>query len=69
MIIKESKIAELGEIVIALVDKIEATFKYFYHAEDQQIELRPANDDFKSQFYNYDEVEIQGVLVGLNRRY
>ena len=69
LIIKESKIAELGDIVIALVDKTEATCKYFYHAEDQQIELRPANDDFKSQFYNYDEVEIQGVLVGLNRRY
>lgn len=69
IIAKEHTAAEIGSIVIALVkDSNEATVKSFY-LQDNKIELRPANTSFKSQFYNFDEVLIQGIVIALYRKY
>lgn len=35
----------------------------------RQIELRPSNPQFRSQFYPADRVQIKGVLVGLIRKF
>ena len=67
IIAKEDHTAEVGDIVIAMVED-EATVKYF-HLGDNQVELRPANPTMESQFYAYDQVGIQGKVVALYRTY
>jgi repressor LexA len=67
VIAKEDHTAEVGDIVIAIVED-EATMKYF-HLGDNQVELRPANSTMNSQYYNYDQVGIQGKVVALYRTY
>ncbi|MGB1360731.1 MAG: transcriptional repressor LexA [Alphaproteobacteria bacterium] len=57
-----------GDIVVALVDREEATLKTLYR-KDNQVHLQPENDEYKTQVYSPDQVEIQGRLVGLLRKY
>lgn len=54
------------EIVVALIHNEEATVKRFFLHPDI-IELRPENPDFKSQEYEFDEVLIQGKVIGIVR--
>jgi repressor LexA len=58
--------ARNGEIVVALVHHEEATVKRFFQHPDR-IELRPANPDFRPMFYSFDEVLVQGKVVGIQR--
>ena len=67
-IIKKAKIANNGEIVVALIDKSEATLKKFKKTPTN-IVLIPANDLYQTQTYEYSRVEIQGILVGIMRKY
>ena len=67
-IIKKSKIANNGEIVVALIDKSEATLKKLKKTPSN-IVLIPANDLYQTQTYEYSRVEIQGILVGIMRKY
>lgn len=55
-----------GEIVVALVGGEEATVKRFFLREDA-IELRPENPRFRPAHYDFDEVLIQGKVVGVLR--
>ena len=58
--------AENGEIVVALVHNDEATVKrFFLHAD--HIELRPENPDYPAMHYGFDEVLVQGKVVGIQR--
>ena len=57
-----------GEIVVALVNNEEATLKT-YRREGQMIRLDPANRRYDPQRYREDQVQIQGKLAGLLRRY
>jgi len=54
------------EIVVALIRNEEATIKRFFLYPDR-IELRPDNPAFKSQTYGFDDVLIQGRVVGIIR--
>lgn len=58
--------ARNGEIIVALVHHEEATVKRFFLHKDR-IELRPANPGFESMFYGFDEVLVQGKVVGVQR--
>ena len=53
-----------GETVVALLPDGDATLKKFYK-EDGRIRLQPANDSFEPIYV--DNVEIQGVVVGVIR--
>ena len=57
-----------GEIVVALVRGEEATLKYLFR-EQGKVRLDPANAAYDPQFYGPGEVEVQGKLAGLLRRY
>lgn len=58
--------AHNGEIVVVLVHDEEATVKrFFLHAD--HIELRPENPRFKTQRYDFDEVMVQGKVIGVQR--
>jgi len=54
------------EIVVALIHNEEATVKRFFLHPDS-IELRPENPDFAPQTYEFDEVLIQGKVIGIIR--
>jgi len=55
-----------GEIVVALIRGEEATVKRFFLLKDQ-IELRPENPDYPAVRYGFDEIQVQGKVVGIQR--
>lgn len=58
--------AENGEIVVALIHGEEATIKRFF-LHRNRVELRPENPDYPVMRYGFDEVLIQGRVVGIQR--
>lgn len=54
------------EIIVALINQEEATVKRFFLHRDC-IELRPENPDFKPVFYSFDQVLVQGKVIGIVR--
>ena len=67
-LIRRVETARDGEIVVALIDQEQATLKTF-RREGQMIRLDPANRQYEPQRYRPDQVQIQGRLAGLIRRY
>src|SRR6188768_332202 len=67
-LIRRTDVARDGEIVVALINNEEATLKTF-RREGQMIRLDPANRQYDPQRYRPDQVQIQGRLAGLLRRY
>jgi repressor LexA len=67
-LVKRTSTARDGEIVVALVRGEEATLKYL-RRENGHVVLDPANAAYEPQIYASDEVEVQGKLAGLLRRY
>ena len=61
--------AENGEMVIALVHGSEATVKKFYRETGGWIRLQPANGAMQPLRYQERDVLIQGVVVGVIRKY
>ena len=68
VIIKKTDTAHNGEIVVALVRGQEATLKRL-RRKGGSIALEAANPVYPTQVYGPDQVEVQGKLVGLIRRY
>jgi len=68
VIIEQRSHATNGEIVVALVDKAEATLKYIEQYPHETL-LIPANSSMKAMSFLPKQVEIQGVLVGQMRSY
>lgn len=58
--------ARNGETVVALIDGDEATLKKFYK-EKNRIRLQPANTKYQPIYP--DDVEIQGIVIGVIRRF
>lgn len=67
-IIKRTERAEIGDLVVALIDEQEATLKRF-NREGKQIALEPANRHYRTMLFTPDRVKVQGKLVGLLRLY
>jgi len=75
ILIQKQKSATNGDIVVATVDN-EATVKRMYlrpkpdsgHSE-KLVELRPSNSTMKSMWYQPEQVEIRGIVVGLIRKF
>ncbi len=68
VIIRRCDSAENGDIVVALVEKEEATLKRL-RKKGSTIALEAANPEFKTRIFGPDQIDIQGRLVGLIRRY
>jgi repressor LexA len=57
-----------GDIVVALVDEDEATVKRYYpHGET--VELRPANSEMEPLFVPAGQVQLQGIVIALQRQF
>jgi repressor LexA len=67
-LVKKTDTARDGEIVVALVRDEEATLKYL-RRENGMVRLDPANAAYDPQVYAPGEVQVQGKLAGLLRRY
>ena len=61
--------AENGEMVIALVNGAEATVKKFYRETGGWIRLDPANPTMQPLRFQERDVLIQGIVVGVIRKY
>ena len=68
VIIRRSDSAQSGEIVVALVKGEEATLKRL-RKKGASIALEAANPAYETRIYGPDQVEVQGKLVGLLRKY
>ena len=65
VLIRPQTTARNGDIVVAQVEDNGVTLKRFFKEKDK-IRLQPANPDYAPQFY--DDVRIQGKLIGVIRR-
>jgi repressor LexA len=68
VVVRRSDAAKNGDIVVALVDHEEATLKRLRRKGDS-IALEAANPAYETRIFGPDRVQVQGILVGLIRRY
>jgi len=61
--------ADNGEMVVALVDGTSATVKRLYREAGGWIRLQPSNDNVRPIRVHEDNILIQGVVVGVIRKY
>ncbi len=73
ILVQKQANASNGEIVVASIENESTVKRYFLrpHPEikEKMIELRPANSTMNSMWYQPEKVDIQGVLVGLLRKF
>ena len=68
VVIRKGDTANSGEIVVALTMGEEATLKRL-QKKGGSVALVPANPKYETRLYAPDQVQVQGKLVGLIRRY
>ena len=68
VIVEDRKTAENGEMVIALLNGGDATLKTFFK-DDGKIRLQPANPTMQPIVIDAADLQIQGVVVGVMRKY
>ena len=68
VIIRRQDTANNGDIIVALVEKEEATLKRL-RKKGASVALEAANPKYETRIFGPDQVDIQGRLVGLMRRY
>jgi repressor LexA len=66
VVVQRQDTARDGQTVVALLDTGEATLKKLYH-EGGRIRLQPANPSYEPIYV--DNINIQGVVVGVLRKY
>jgi repressor LexA len=69
VIIRKQPVANNGDIVVAMIDKVEATLKRFRRKSETEVELIPENANMEVMTYHAERVNIHGVLVGQMRNY
>ena len=68
VIVEDRKAATDGEMVIALLNGLEVTLKKLFR-EQGRIRLQPANPTMQPIYADPDQVQVQGVVVGVMRKY
>ena len=69
VIIRKQPVARDGDIVVAMIDRVEATLKRFKRKSEREVALIPENADMETMVYAAERVNIHGVLVGQMRSY
>jgi repressor LexA len=69
VLIEKNREARDGEIVVALVGNSDATLKRFFHEPNGMARLQPANAAMDPIFVPLAELEIQGRLLAVLRKY
>jgi repressor LexA len=68
VVVEDRKTAENGEMVIALLGGSDVTLKKFYR-DNGRIRLQPANPTMQPILVDAANVQVQGVVVGVMRKY
>lgn len=69
VVVERKEVARDGDTVIALVDDSEATLKIFRPEANGRVKLEPRNETLRPMVFEAGRVRIQGVVVGVLRRY
>jgi repressor LexA len=69
VIVESRKTARDGEMVIALLDGERVTLKKMYREGGGKVRLQPANAKLKPILVDQDDLQIQGVVIGVLRKY
>jgi len=69
ILLEKVSIAKDGDIVVALVAGAETTLKRFYREADGRVRLQPANSMLKPMYYPASDIQIQGRLLAVLRKY
>ena len=68
IVVEQAEAANQGDIVVALLDNDGATLKRFYREQDH-IRLEPANPEMEPIIVTDQPFKIQGIVIGLLRKY
>lgn len=69
VVVESTNRADNGDTVVALVEGNEATLKRFYRDRDGRLRLQPANASMAPIHMEQGELEIQGRVIGILRKY
>lgn len=69
VLVEKAKSVKAGDIVVALVRGAEATLKRYYAEADGRIRLQPANAAMQPIYVDPSELEIQGRVLAVMRKY
>ena len=69
VVVNERQRADNGEMVIAMLNGSSATVKKFFRERDGRIRLQPANETMQPMYVHENDISIQGIVVGVLRRY
>lgn len=69
VVVHDRPSADNGEMVIAMVEDSGATVKRYYRERDGRIRLQPANATMTPIYVQESQVRVQGIVVGVMRRY
>ncbi len=69
VVVEDRKTADNGEMVIALLRGSDVTLKKLYRDPGGRIRLQPANATMQPIYVEPENVQIQGVVVGVMRKY
>ena len=68
VIVEQRETAQNGETIVALLEGENATLKRYYR-EGDRVRLQPANASMNPILVNEGDLRIQGVVVGVLRKY
>jgi repressor LexA len=69
VVVEDRKTADNGEMVIALLRGSDVTLKKLYRDPGGKIRLQPANATMQPIFVEPENIQIQGVVIGVMRKY
>jgi len=69
IVVSSQSTASDGEVVVALVGGESATVKKLYREPGNRVRLQPANPAMSPMLFDANKVDVQGVVVGLIRRF
>lgn len=69
VVIQQQETAENGDIVVALLENEFATLKTFYREKGNKIRLQPENKTMEPIIVDSDDVQVQGKVTGVIRKY
>jgi repressor LexA len=70
VVVNQRQSADNGEMVIAMLNGTAATVKRYYRERDGRVRLQPANEALAPMYFDRtDDIRIEGVVVGVLRRF
>ena len=69
IVVSQQDNADNGQMVVALVDGEAATVKKLYREPGNRIRLQPANERMDPIILDSRQVQVQGIVVGVIRKY